>query len=686
MTKRVNVGDQLGAYRLERVLGQGGMGVVYLATDARLGRRVALKLLAPDLAEDEAFRERFIRESRLAASIDHPNIIPVFEAGAVDGLLFIAMRYVDGTDLKKVIQQTGPMETSRAMRLLHGVARALEAAHVRGLVHRDVKPSNIIIEASQETGGEEHVYLTDFGLTKRASSRSSFTGTGQFVGTLEYVAPEQIRGDLLDARTDLYSLGCVLYEMLTAHVPFDRDSNVALIYAHLHDQPPPVTSFRPDLPVGLDQVIETAMAKDPEQRFPTCLAMVAAARHALEEAPASGLTVATPSVAAPGDDKLERTQPSKRDLGLTGIVGTDRTAQAQTAPTSRKPESDAPSEGERTQILATEAGSGKGRRRHRMLGVAVASVIMAIVVAVPIVVFGRSTRTQARPPVRFVPGVLVLIGANGSSPHQVGAQIGTQSAPAWSPDGKQIAFVSDRGGNEDIWVMKADGSSPHDITNSPANENSPTWSSDGIRIAFVSNSSGRRHIWTMNANGSQQAALTSGTDVDGNPAWSPDGSLIVFTRAASSQTAAHLWLMRSDGSDSRELTSGGAGDFGPPAWSPDGKRIAFSRVTTTSVELFVVDADGQQLIQLTKNASSDTHPSWSPDGRKLAFVTDRDGLRRVYVMNADGTDQRAIFPLRMDEHGPAWSPVASLILFTTARPGTAVPPSTAAPFSPSSSF
>ena len=275
------IGSDLAGYRIEGILGRGGMSVVYLAQHLRLDRRVALKVLAPDLAEDERFRERFIRESRIAARIEHPNIIPVYEAGEADGVLFIAMRYVRGTDLKFLIRSEGKLEPARAIHMLAQVGSALDAAHEDGLVHRDVKPGNILIAPGTDKAPREHVYLSDFGLTKRSSSESGITATGQFVGTLDYAAPEQFEGKALDGRTDVYSLGCVLYEVLTGEVPFRRDQDAAMMFAHLMSAPPTATEANPELPGAIDAVVARAMAKRPEDRYPTAGELIADARSAL---------------------------------------------------------------------------------------------------------------------------------------------------------------------------------------------------------------------------------------------------------------------------------------------------------------------------------------------------------------------------------------------------------------------
>jgi serine/threonine-protein kinase len=281
MATDARIGSELAGYRIEVPIGRGGMGVVYRAEQLRLGRKVALKLLAPELAENQGFRARFEHESRLAAALDHPNIVPLFEAGEADGLLFISMRYVEGTDLRALLSKHGRLEPERALAIAAQVASALDAAHMRGLVHRDVKPGNILIAEGAAAGVPEHCYLTDFGLTKDTSSPVELTATGTFVGTIDYIAPEQIEGAKPDGRGDQYALACVLFECLTGHPPFPRDEEIGVMWAHLQDEPPTVTAARPELPAAIDGVIAQALSKAPKARFATCSAMVAAARAAL---------------------------------------------------------------------------------------------------------------------------------------------------------------------------------------------------------------------------------------------------------------------------------------------------------------------------------------------------------------------------------------------------------------------
>jgi serine/threonine-protein kinase len=279
---RLAPGSQLAGYRVEEEIGRGGMAVVYRAHDDHLDRRVALKVLAPDLARDEVFRARFIQESRIAAATEHPNIIPVFSAGEADGVLYIAMRYVPDGDVRTLIDRVGPLPAARACALIAQAASALDAAHARGLVHRDVKPTNMLLEISPRTSRPDHLYLSDFGLAKPSAAASGLTATGQFFGTVDYVAPEQIQGDPLDGRTDQYALACAAFEMLSGSPPFQRENGMAIISAQLSEPPPSLSARVPGLPAAADRVIARALAKSPADRYDRCLdfaeALLAACR------------------------------------------------------------------------------------------------------------------------------------------------------------------------------------------------------------------------------------------------------------------------------------------------------------------------------------------------------------------------------------------------------------------------
>jgi serine/threonine protein kinase len=279
----LRAGSVVAGYRLEAQVGAGGMAVVFRARDERLGRPVALKVLAPALAADPAFRRRFIAESRAAAMVDDPHIIPIYEAGEAGGALFIAMRLVRGGDLRAVLDREGVLPPARAAAFISPVATALDAAHGAGLVHRDVKPANVLVDAHADR--PDHVYLSDFGVSKGAVSSVSLAGAGHFLGTPDYSAPEQIRGLAVDGRADQYALACVAYELLTGSVPFRRDQGMAVLLAHLSEPPPLLGARRPGLAAAADRVLARALAKDPEQRYSSCTEFADALREALGLAP-----------------------------------------------------------------------------------------------------------------------------------------------------------------------------------------------------------------------------------------------------------------------------------------------------------------------------------------------------------------------------------------------------------------
>jgi len=284
---RLVPGSQLAGYVIEEQVGAGGMAVVFRARDSVLGRLAALKVLSPTLAADQAFRVRFLRESRAVASVEEPHIIPVYGAGDADGVLYIATKFVSGGDLADVLQRAGgALEPPRVAMFIEQVAAALDAAHAAGLVHRDVKPGNVLVDVVQGRG--EHAYLSDFGLSKPAMAVTGLTATGTFLGTPDYAPPEQIRGEPVDGRGDQYSLACMAFALLTGNLPFHRQETMATLFAHLNDPVPPLSQFRGDLPPGTDAVLARGLAKEARDRYARCGEFAAALRDALSGASGSG--------------------------------------------------------------------------------------------------------------------------------------------------------------------------------------------------------------------------------------------------------------------------------------------------------------------------------------------------------------------------------------------------------------
>ncbi len=320
----IEVGSTIAGYRIEAQIGRGGMGVVYLAEEPQLGRHVAIKVIAPEYASDEAFRRRFERESRLAASIEHPNAVPVYQAGDEEGTLFLVMRYVPGTDLRALLEDVGALEPARAANIVAQIAGALDEAHCRGLVHRDVKPANILIASHR---GRDHAYLTDFGLTKQASGDPALTQTGQWVGTIDYAAPEQLDGSRVDARADVYALGCVLFQALTGRVPFDKDSDVAKLAAHLKEPPPRASDQVSELPGEVDAIIARALEKELDERFPSAGDLGRAIIAACEDRPIDAperVVASGPAAPADGSGAVGSLTPGEAlDLGHPYLVYRD---------------------------------------------------------------------------------------------------------------------------------------------------------------------------------------------------------------------------------------------------------------------------------------------------------------------------------------------------------------------------
>jgi serine/threonine protein kinase len=351
-------GDEFAGYRIERTLGRGGMGILYLALEPGLERRVALKLIAPEAAAEEVFSRRFAEESRVAASIEHPHVVPIYAAGEERGVPYIAMRYVSGSDLGRRLAREGRLPPNVAVNLIAQVGNGLDAIHAAGLIHRDVKPANVLLSGAT---GEDHAYITDFGVARNVASESGLTQTGRFVGTLDYVAPEQISGAAVDARADVYALGCLLFKLLTGEVPFPRDGEAARLYAHLNDPPPAPSLHATEVSMALDDVVVRALSKEPGERYPSAGDLGRAAVAAL-----SGERPALP----------ERTV-------ATGAAATRE---------SRRPEPPAEAPTRRLRDASDmdhiRAGSKSDARRRRFGFAAAALVLVAAVAALAIAVGG----------------------------------------------------------------------------------------------------------------------------------------------------------------------------------------------------------------------------------------------------------------------------------------------------------
>jgi Tol biopolymer transport system component len=599
-------GSRVAGYLLEGQIGAGGMAVVFRARDERLNRMVALKVLAPGLAADEGFRMRFIRESRAAAAVDDPHIIPVYEAGKAGGVLFIAMRLVIGGDLRSVMRREGLLPADRAAALLSPVASALDAAHGAGLVHRDVKPGNVLVDA--RPGRPEHVYLSDFGLSKRTAAAAGLTGSGHFMGTAEYAAPEQINGRPVAGEADQYALACVTFETLAGTAPFARPEPMAVLWAHLSEPPPLLSSLRPDLPRGVDQVLARALAKEPHHRYGSCREFADALREAL------GLA-RYDTLAASG--ALARAHAADETFGLSSAAAgpTDDPAGAKVIP---------PISGPRGRHSGD--ATSPGRRRYRRIGVAaLAAVVLASVAAVAATrgssaahdhAAGSKGAAQQPPGSAVSHAVTVTPIATLADPSSVGVD-----SAAFSPDGKLLA-TADQNGSTYLWDV-ATGRRIATLTDPGSNGvGSAAFSPDGKLLA-TADQNGSTYLWHI-ASRTLMATLTGpGFEGMDSVAFSPRGKTLA---TADQDGSTYLW--DSGGSLFATLTDPASNSsvYGV-AFSPDGQTVATADLDGSACLWDV--ATGSRIATLSGPGGFSAHGvAFSPDGKILA-VADQDG--RAYL-------------------------------------------------------
>ena len=435
-TSEIRVGSLLGRdFRIEERIARGGMGVVYAARQLSADRRVALKVVAPELASDAVFRQRFAQEADALIALEHPNVVPVYDRGESDGVLWLAMRYVDGVDLERLLRKDGPIAPPRAVSLVDQIASGLDAAHAAGLVHRDVKPANVMIATL--AGGREHVYILDFGLAKHAHT-SSFTRTGEWVGTLDYVAPEQIMGTDVDGRADVYALGAVLYRCLCGSTPFPIGHDLAKLSAHLSNPPPRASETRADLPPAFDGVIARAMAKSPDDRFASAGALATAATAALRGDGGGGVGAASGAGVGAGAASGAGVGAGAGAAGGATVAalgaGADDHALPAATPSGLAPERSPAtlhlawaavpvlSIGLLGWVPATYAAIRTGRRSWTLAAALFAAI--AVVAAVVVAIAGHNeTLTDAA-------GFLLILNAAGGSVHYLAARNSQAALPA----------------------------------------------------------------------------------------------------------------------------------------------------------------------------------------------------------------------------------------------------------------
>jgi class 3 adenylate cyclase/tRNA A-37 threonylcarbamoyl transferase component Bud32 len=718
-TVTLEAGARLGRYRIESLVGRGGMGAVYLATDTQLERRVALKVLSPELSDDARFRDRFITESRIAASLDHPNIVPLYEAGEIDGQLFIAMRYVDGHDLSDVLAERGALPIALAVRIVAAVAAALDAAHAKGLVHRDVKPGNVLLSGSAEA---PHVSLTDFGLTKRLGD-VSMTGAGQIMGSIGYVAPEQIEGRPVDVRTDVYSLGCLAYELLAGVQPFRRDSEMAVLMAHVQDPRPSLLAVRPELPEALDAAISRAMAKDPAARYASAGEFADALNEAVR--PDAGAT--TRGFLFADLRGYTAYVEGHGDVAASALLDVYRRMMRDTI--ARHGGAEIKTEGDSFYVVFPSASSavlcglsvvaaaaahsqtdpehpirvGVGVNAGEAVAAAEGYVGSAVNIAARVCAQARPgevlvtetvrglTRTSGRllfTPVgrRALKGIaepMLLFHADlaGSGP--------LIAPPARRPMYRRPPVLAGAGAVVGMvlvlaLVAAAGGLGPR-ATGSPAASSTASVAAPVVveRIAYVVQPqygltdppacdafNESRVMLAASDGGSPVRAMQPGDLWETEPAWSPDGTRLAFV-GLDANDAASLYVVNPSGSGLRNLIpSLPAGvDFAPnsigrPAWSRDGLRLLF---TYGDRGVWQVDADGANLRELiapppapkpTPDPSGQTPDAFSPSFGSASWMPDGRIVVEVTQQKTDVPAPTTLYAAAAD--GSGYAPLAGM--------------------------
>lgn len=649
------IGRQINNFIVRGQLGQGGMASVYLAYQPSVNREVALKIISISStpSERDEFRLRFAQEAQVIASLEHAHILPVYDYGIYENeIAYIAMRLLRGGTLSDLLVDE-PLPLDRTAEIFSQIALGLSYAHRKGIIHRDLKPSNILFDDSG------FAYLSDFGLAKMVENSLGLTKSDAIVGTPMYMSPEQLRGTPLDARSDIYSLGCVLYHMLVGHQPFADSATgiVSIIYQQLEKEPTPPREVNPNVPPAVEQVVLRALRKNRDERFPSAEEMAAALNQALGRDPRSRerLTEQAPLVSP----RASGTSAFTSDDSLIQRVPSERTTIDAPSPIAALP-TPRPSSGSRwllpgvLVLVLVAAAVVFALSQQPPAAAPTPTIETTSVAAVASATQAQSTPSEASPTETPAPTLAPATPIRAAVPL---ASVGSGSG--------EIAFVSNRDGNEEIYLMNSDGSDQRRLTDNPRNDTELSWSPDGAQLLFSSyGEDGNIENYVMNADGSNRQAIATWYGWD--PVWSPDGTKILF--GAYGDLGGDIFVINADGTDMQALTSNDY-DEGYPAWSPDGTQIVFAVRQNGQEDLYIMDANGGNLHSLTDDPESDLYPVWSPDGTQIAFQSDRGGNSQIYLINPDGSDLHPLSSEPGDGYEPSWSPDGTQIAFMSYRDG-----------------
>ncbi|HUW08724.1 MAG TPA: protein kinase [Anaerolineae bacterium] len=664
---------KLGKYEIIEEIGRGANGIVYKAADTRLQRTVALKVLHPRVLWEPDLVARFYKEASAAASLEHPNILDVHDVDEAEGVHYIAMKYLPGRTIKQILDQHGPIPLHQAVPIVDQIASALDHAHKEGLLHRDLRPSNIMVD------DQGHATLMDFGLAVGIDSAYA-SGPSGLTGTAEYIAPEVWRNHKPDERADLYSLGVVVYEMLVGEPPFKADSAAAIMTRHLTEEP----AFPPGLPEKVRLVLAKALAKDREQRYQRAKELAQALEDTLAVREEISETVETKE-AQPGSKRpaagwivagvlgialvttfcfvllrgggLPPTLPPTKTATPTHQRTATWTNTATMSPTATATPTATPTATDTSTPSATPPPTVIPTQPTAALTLPAPTPAQAA--------SGQDTFGGER--ITFVserdgnPEIYIM-NVDGSGQVRLTDNTATDGSPALSPDGTHVAFVR----NNQILVLSTDGASEINVTPYPAVHRSPFWTADGQRIVFTSDRDDPDRGWkrsyerewrlyAVNADGTGLSRSTGTWDQ------SPDGTRTVFM--CSRDGNIEICVRNVDGTGEKRLTYHPHSDLFP-VWSPNGPHIAFVRNNRPeegacypgcNCEVYIINADGSDETNLSNSPAVDDQPSWASDGSHIVFVSDRDGNPEIYVMNSDGTQQKNLSRNPAPDYSPSWA-------------------------------
>jgi serine/threonine protein kinase/Tol biopolymer transport system component len=694
------VGTTLGRYRIERLLAHGGMAWVYRAHDPAFGRAVAVKVLPPALVDDPRVAERFLREARSMARLQHPHILPVHDVGEQRGIAYLVMHYVGGGGLHERLaaaRHGNRLSLREVLGIARPIADALDYAHRNGVIHRDVKPQNILLTS------QGYPFLTDFGIAKIRDAAGALPGplthANAVIGTPDYMSPEQGRGQPLDGRSDLYSLGVILYEMFTGRTPFrsqtPAETPLAIVMRHITAPPPPPRAINPQLPQALEWVLLRALAKQPGDRYPTGAALLDALEAAAgpprlpqsqggvaAQSPTMHLNPPPPPLSSPPPPTGFSLDPGAAARAVAGGPP------PQVSPVPRAVPAPHP-------VIVTpgtgpgHAAARRGRRGRPWLAIAGAAALLALAAFFGVrAIVGTGSSGGAGSPLGVVDGEeAILFSSHRNNVHN--SQIYTMNpdgsgqrillstkghswGPRVSPDGQFLVFSvvigehtdhSATGGGEqgrghhEIFRARTDGGDITQITTTGDTvwNNAWAWTPDGTSVVFASDRDGNWELYRMDADGSDVVRLTDNTAQDGWPTITPDGESIIFASDRDGDPeSSQLYIMGADGEDVRRLVSSEAYDT-LPSIAPDGKTVVYSSRSGSLAEIYSLDLATATTTRLTSTVAMNTDPSFSPDGSKIVFTSDRDGNTNIYVMDRDGKNQTRITDDPGEDVTPFWA-------------------------------